>query len=104
MPPFQKGRVAFALFLHLCMTDTFLLLWKVCATDGVTYPDEATMRTVGGNVRIDYMGRCDDPDSIDDDTPRQRCMQVRENGRCPSLQGCAMRVLPSDACCPVCGK
>lgn len=76
----------------------------MCATDGVTYPDEATMRAVGANVRMDYMGRCDSSDNDEENTPRQSCMRVRESGRCPNLGNCTRRPMTQDGCCPVCGK
>lgn len=80
---------------------TFFYAVKVCATNGVTYDDERTMRTVGGNVRVDYTGRCDDNE---DDTPDSRCKRMKENKRCPRLTNCTRRVMPEDGCCPVCGK
>lgn len=75
---------------------------RVCGTDGVTYENERVMRTQGGNVRMDYRGRCGRPDNTEE-TENERCMRVRMGGMCANLTRCSRMVRPLDACCPVCG-
>lgn len=86
---------------HIVVT----VLLQVCGSDGVTYQDVATLRAQGGNVRVDYRGPCDDSDSDQDDTPATRCKMVKDVRKmCPNITGCARMVMPSDGCCPMCGK
>ena len=77
---------------------------QVCGSDGVTYHDVATLRAQGGNVRVDYRGPCEDVESDEDDTPATRCQMVRSRNMCSNITGCDRMVMPSDGCCPVCGK
>lgn len=77
---------------------------RVCGADGVTYENERVMRTQGGNVRMDYRGRCERPDNTDENE-NERCMRVRMSGMCANLTRCnrSRIVRPLDSCCPVCG-
>lgn len=77
---------------------------KVCATDGMTYNDERSMRTQGGNVRMDYSGRCMRPSDGGADTPARRCQMAKDNKRCPDMTKCKRMVQPADGCCPACGE
>lgn len=70
----------------------------------MTYTDEETMRTQGGNVRMDYMGECERMDRDEDNTPRKTCQMVKDKKRCPSLTNCARMVATADGCCPECGE
>ena len=70
----------------------------------MTYHDVATLRAQGGNVRVDYRGPCEDVESDEDDTPATRCQMVRSRNMCSNITGCDRMVMPSDGCCPVCGK
>ena len=78
-----------------------IIFLKVCGSDRVTYDDEDTMQTLGGNVRMDYRGPCIRPEL---DTPDKTCEMVRMNRRCPNMTNCTRRVQPADGCCPACGK
>ena len=84
------------------MPLAFSCILQVCGRDGNTYDDMQTMRTRGGNVDPDYMGRCMEAGN----TPNEKCMMVRENNRCPNVSRCPSmrRVRPADGCCPICGK
>ena len=37
-------------------------------------------------------------------TVRDHCERVRNSRRCAMRTGCNDRVMPSDGCCPICGK
>ena len=76
-----------------CVTMT-----QVCGTDGVTYNSICHLRGLSANAQVDYRGECIDNanGNLRDICSRVRCTYDATN--------CERRVLPRDACCPVCGK
>ena len=41
---------------------------------------------------------------MDTESVSDHCERVRSSSRCETRSNCANMVLPSDGCCPICGK
>ena len=95
------------------------MLLKVCGTDGVTYRTICDLRSQP-NVRVDYgginygieytkyilllfiAGNC--VTLTANETVNTFCARVRASGRCPNRTNCSTITVPSDGCCPICGR
>ena len=75
----------------------------MCGTDGVTYNNTCTMRSLSANTRADYLGEC--LKLSQSSTIENVCESVQEQGKClHNSKTCRRLVEAQEGCCPVCGE